>query len=277
MCYHISFEIKLESLEDYFPGLVIDNQPEMDSITKPYLNGFDHPSIKAIVPSRKDESLHLASMMWGYLPGNVRNYEEAAKFWNGYKDEAGKWRTGFITLNAMGEELLERTLYKDAAVSRRCIFLMDGFYEWQHVFPMGKKGQRLKTAVKYPHHIFLKDNPYPFMMGAAIWNPWKHTEVNPETGEVKTFVTPTIALATTKANSLMEKIHNSKKRMPTFLTKELADEWLQQDLDQKRIIEIATHQYPAEQMEAFSIPKDFQQINNPKELHKYPELETEFC
>ncbi len=75
----------------------------------------------------------------------------------------------------------------------------------------------------------------------------------------------------------MAKIHNSKLRMPTFLTKELADEWLSSGVTGKRIIEIATNQYPAEKMEAFTIPKDFQQIANPKEHKKYPELEAEFC
>jgi hypothetical protein len=41
----------------------------------------------------------------------------------------------------------------------------------------------------------------------------------------------------------MAKIHNSKERMPTFLSKELAEEWLQDGLSKKRIIELATNQY----------------------------------
>ncbi|MDQ6890687.1 MAG: SOS response-associated peptidase [Bacteroidota bacterium] len=224
MCYHISFEVKLESILDYFPDLVIDTQTEMNFTTAAYMNGFDHPPVKCIAKSRKDGKLHLVEMMWGFLPANVKDFEAAKRFWNGYKDENGRWNTGFITLNCIGEEMLQKPLYRDAALSRRCIFFMDGFYEWQHVFPMGKKGQRLKTAVKYPHHIYLKDNPYPFTMCAGIWNPWKHTETDTETGEMITTVTPTVALCTTKANSLMARIHNSKLRMPTFLTKELADE-----------------------------------------------------
>ena len=43
-----------------------------------------------------------------------------------------------------------------------------------------------------------------------------------ETGET----VDTCALVTTKANGLMEQIHNSKKRMPTILTSELAGEWI---------------------------------------------------
>ncbi len=277
MCYHISFEVKLESILDYFPDLVIDAQSEMDFMPTAYLNGFNHPPVKCIAKSLKDEKLHLVNMMWGFLPGYIKDFEAAKKFWNGYKDESGKWHTGFVTLNCIGEEMLQKPLYKDAALNRRCIFFMDGFYEWQHYFPIGKKGQRLKTAVKYPHHIYLKDNPYPFIMCAGIWNPWKHTEVDTDTGEMITTITPTVSLCTTKANSLMSRIHNSKERMPTFLTKELADEWISDGLSEERIIEIATHQYPAEKMEAFSIRKDFQESADPREKQQYPELEEEFC
>ena len=48
----------------------------------------------------------------------------------------------------------------------------------------------------------------------------------------------------------MEQIHNSKKRMPTILTEDLAWEWLFGNLDEERITEIARYQFPTEQMEA---------------------------
>ena len=277
MCYHISSQVQTESLLEYFPDLVTDNYSEPENQPAAYLNGFDHPMVKTIVAGRKDHRRHLASMLWGFLPANVKNMEEAEMFWNGYADAQGRWHKGLITLNAIGEELLQKPLYADAALRRRCILFIDGFYEWHHYFPIGKKGQRLKTPIKFPHHIFLKDNPYPFMMVAAIWNPWRHTQIDESTGEVTSQVIPTVALATTKANSLMAKIHNSKQRMPTFLTKELAEEWISEGLPDERIVALATNQYPAEKMEAFPIPQDFQQLSNPKELKKYPELETEFC
>ena len=277
MCYHISFEVNLESIKEHFPDLVIDSQLEMNFPKAAYVNGFDHGFQPAMLTGRKDGKRYLAAMMWGFLPNGVNNYEAAERFWNGYKDENGKWNTGFITLNAMGEELFEKRLYKEAALSRRCIVFVDGFYEWHHSFPIGKKGQRLKTAIKYPHHIFLKDNPLPFIMIAGVWNTWKHEEVNKETGEVETIFTPTCAVVTTEANELMAKIHNSKQRMPTILTKELAEEWIRDGLSQERITEIARYQYPAEQMNAYTVPKDFQEIDLPKSKHTYPEFENEFC
>ncbi len=89
MCYHISFEVKLESILDYFPDLVIDAQTEMNFTTSAYMNGFDHPPVKCIAKSRRDGKLHLVEMMWGFLPGNVKDIEAAKRFWNGYKDENG--------------------------------------------------------------------------------------------------------------------------------------------------------------------------------------------
>lgn len=111
-------------------------------------------------------------------------------------------------------------------------------------------------------------------MMAGIWNTWKHEEVNKETGELETILTPTFALITTKANELMCKIHNSKQRMPTILTKDLAEEWVKDDLPAERIREIATYQYAAEQMSAYTVPKDFQQIDAPKSKYIYPGFEN---
>ena len=66
-----------------------------------------------------------------------------------------------------------------------------------------KTGKPLKTAVKYPYHIGLKDKEYFYIAG--IWQPWKDVE----TGEyVETF-----SVVTTAANKIMEQIHNSKKRV----------------------------------------------------------------
>jgi putative SOS response-associated peptidase YedK len=48
------------------------------------------------------------------------------------------------------------------------------------------------------------------------------TWVDPATGEV----IPTFTIVTTRANGVMAKIHNRKKRMPVILPKEQEMEWL---------------------------------------------------
>ena len=99
---------------------------------------------------------------------------------------------------------------------------------------------------------------------AGIWTPW----TDRATGEyVETF-----AVVTTKANALMEQIHNSKMRMPTILNDDLAWEWLLGNPDEKRISEIAQFQYPSNEMEAYTISKDFREALDPAEPFLYEDL-----
>jgi len=67
-------------------------------------------------------------------------------------------------------------------------------------------------------------------------------------------------------------VHNSKKRMPTILNEDLAWEWMFGKLPEQRITEIAKTQYPAELMEACTIPKDFQTALEPTAAFCYEEL-----
>lgn len=209
-------------------------------------------------------------MEWGFIPHYIPNREAAEKFRRGGYDDNGKYRPPITTLNAIGEELLlPGKMYRDAALKRRCLFVSTGFFEWRHIFPLGKKGQPLKTAVKYPYHIKTKGDS-PIHLTAGIWQSW----TDKQTGETVN----TCALLTTSANSLMRQIHNSKMRMPAILTNELAGEWISDGLSEDRITEIATFQYPTQQMEAWPIQKDFKTALDPLEEFVYgpelPSLET---
>lgn len=98
----------------------------------------------------------------------------------------------------------------------------------------------------------------------GIWQQW----TDKSTGETM----DTFAIVTTAGNSLMEAVHNKKKRMPTILTEDLAHEWIFGNLDEKRIQEIASFQLPAEEMEAYTIRKDFKAAPDPLESFSYAEL-----
>ena len=235
-------------------------------LNKDLLIGFEYGKSAVLKRIDGEEDFEIVEMEWGFLPGYIRNREQAEKFRTGYKKENGDWQQPILTLNAMSEEmLLPKKMYRDAALSRRCLVLSTGFYEWRHVFPIGKKtGKPLKTAVKYPYHIGVKDREYFYIAG--IWQPWKDIE----TGEyIETF-----SVVTTTANKIMEQIHNSKKRMPTILTEDLAWEWLFGDLAEERITEIARYQFPTEKMEACTISKDFRSALEPAAPFVYEDLPT---
>lgn len=226
--------------------------------------GFDYGLNAVLKPLPGKADFEIVQMEWGFIPSYLKTREDVDKMRHGYKDSTGKFRPPITTLNAVSEEMLAPgKIYRDAGLNRRCLVLSSGFYEWRHVFPLNKRtGQPLKTANKYPYFITLKDKEYFFMAG--IWQPW----TDKATGEyVESF-----AIVTTAANKLMEQVHNSKKRMPTILTDDLAYEWLFGSLDEKRITEIAKTQYPSEKMEAYPIAKDFREALEPTKPFKYEDL-----
>lgn len=231
--------------------------------------GFEY-SMNAVLKGIPDQhDFDIVQMEWGFIPDAnswpfIETRENLINMRNGYKDANGKFNPPITTLNATAEELLNKgKIYRDAALKRRCLVLSTGFFEWRHVFPIGKKtGKPLKTAIKYPYHITVKDREYFYMAG--IWQPW----TDAETGEyVESF-----AIVTTEANKLMEQVHNSKKRMPTILNEDLAYEWMFAKLDEKRIAEIAKTKFPAEYMEACTIAKDFREALEPTKPFAYEDL-----
>jgi putative SOS response-associated peptidase YedK len=99
---------------------------------------------------------------------------------------------------------------------------------------------------------------------AGIWNPW----VDQETGEV----VDSFAILTTAANPLLSAIHNKKKRMPVILPEAEASEWISGNISRERIAELARYVISNEMLEAHTIRKDFQLLQEPREPFEYPEL-----
>jgi putative SOS response-associated peptidase YedK len=235
-----------------------------DFLSRDLQIGFDYSQNAVLKPNPEKNDFDIVQMEWGFIPRYLKTREDVFKMRNGYKDDKGKYHPPILTLNAVCEELLLLgKIYKDAALKRKCLVLSSGFYEWRHVSPLNKRtGLPLKTANKYPYYITIKDRNYFFMAG--IWQPW--TDKN--TGEhIESF-----AIVTTKANELMARVHNSKKRMPTILNDDVAYEWIFGDPNEKRILEIAAIQFPAEKMQAYTIAKDFRVAPDPTKEFKYEDL-----
>ncbi|MBA7550790.1 hypothetical protein ES705_43313 [subsurface metagenome] len=83
-------------------------------------------------------------------------------------------------------------------------------------FMSGKPWRKIKR----PYYINVKDSEA-FAL-AGIYDSW----TDRETGEVVN----TFSVITTRANPLMEKIHNVKKRMPVILNEEIEKIWIDPDL-----------------------------------------------
>lgn len=241
MCYYNSISIPKGS-KVTINGLT----KELPPIDRPLQSGFDYGDWPIIKPNGEDFTFELAH--WELIAPWVNNSFEVMK-----------GREKFNTLNATAERLLESKLFKQPALKRRCLVLSSGFYEWRHFKPEGAKKDNA-----YPYYITLNDQPFFYMAG--IYQPW----VDIESGETM----DTFSIVTTKANGLMEQIHNKKKRMPTILIEAQASEWLSSNLPESKIMELAAVEYEEQLMYAHTIRKDFRTAFDPQEGFTYTELPT---
>lgn len=158
-----------------------------------HVSGFMHPKL-LIYTGNNSEMPIVAS--WGLIPFWVKNEQQQLDIWN-------------KTINARGESIFEKPSFRTSAKSKRCLVYIDGFFEHHHF-----------AGRSYPFYIQRIDGE-PMVLG-GLWDEW----TNKESGEIVNSFT----IVTTKANSLLSKIHNNPKlkeaRMPLILDKKEADNWL---------------------------------------------------
>jgi putative SOS response-associated peptidase YedK len=186
MCYHLSIHSGKQKIANQFHLTFL---PEKKEKIRYHVNAFDFPEVDLIL---QDTPSVLSSAYWGLIPSFAKSESEAVTLKNN-------------TINAKGETLFARASFKDSIQSRKCVVLVDGFFEWQ------KQGK-----FKIPHYVFSKDKA-PLAL-AGITNTWR----NPETSEIIN----TFSIITKEANELMASIHNTKKRMPAILEQNEINDWL---------------------------------------------------
>ena len=237
MCYNVSLQHEIEYLKARFDAQF--TEPDRSGPVY-HVSGFQTPHHPVITNTARDI---IQFFKWGLVP-----------FW--VKDKKAADQIKIRTLNARSETIFQKPAFRAAISSRRCLVLVDGFYEWHH-----------KDDKKYPYYIRLK-NREAFSL-AGIWEQW----TNPGTSELLN----TFSIITTQANSLLEKIHNSKKRMPVIIARDREQQWLDPELSKE---DIGTYFAPFDhkQMEAHSVSKLIAHKNRDSNLpeamtpYTYPEL-----
>jgi len=227
-----------DSLVKRFSALFLENV----SFKQQYhASSFDLPTLPVIMNEHPQQ---IRLFTWGLIPYWVKDLRAAAEI-------------RVKTMNARAESIFEKPSFRHAAGQKHCLVLADGFFEWQEY--RGKN---------YPYYIRLK-NHEPFAM-AGLWDRWK----NPETLEVL----ETYTVITTKANPLMEQIHNKKKRMPVILPRTHERTWISSSVT-KQDAETLLVPFDERLMEAFSISRLLtskqKNLNVPEvsEPFTYPELQ----
>lgn len=144
------------------------------------------PGQPVLVVRHGREADELALLRWGLVP------------WWTKADRPHK-----PLVQARVETVAATPAFRDAFKARRCLVVVDGFYEWQRA-PGG--------GGKVPHHVRRREGG-PFAI-AGVWDRWKTPD-----GEV----VETCAVVTTEARGPVRALHD---RMPLVLEGEERDAWL---------------------------------------------------
>ena len=162
------------------------NKPEL-FLQVDEINGFAHPKTPIILDTAPD--VITMDYAWGLLP----TWAEEVSFRRN-------------TLNARIETATEKPSFREIT-HQRCLVIATGFYEWHWNDDKGKSKQ--KYLIVTSDEIFAM---------AGLYTTW----TNPVSGEV----IPNFTILTTEANSTMQYVHNTKKRMPVILKPEDEAHWL---------------------------------------------------
>ncbi|MEP5610652.1 MAG: SOS response-associated peptidase family protein [Cyclobacteriaceae bacterium] len=211
------------------------------------VSGFDEPYLPVIL---NEDPENVDFLHWAFMP-----FEFAPKI-NGKP---------MNTLNARNDRIFtERSIFRQAALSRRCLVMLDGFFD-HHV----------KDDIKYPHFVQLKTKE-PFMV-AGLWQTFTDPKDEVETN--------TLTLVTGPANKEMawirgEKAYSPESRM-VYIVEEKDDEaWLHGDPKKaekliKPLPDGLLDYYPCQPLKTIKKLKREYMGNVPGLLQRkrYPELE----
>ncbi len=242
MCYDIAYLTRKIS---YYEQRFGAEYGEVPFAPMYHSNGFDHMEVPVITG---DDPADIQLFSWGLIPPWVKGVEGATKIQNS-------------TLNARDDTLFQKPSFKKAAAHRRCLVLVDGFYD-----------HHWKDQKSYPFYIQRGDGES-FAMG-GIWERWKHGDL----------VRHTFSIVTTDPNPRMAWIHNLPKaserpRMPFILLPEQEKAWLSSGLDQAEVLDMIGP-YPeelltdhtVERLRGKAYPGNIPAI---REQRQYPELASQ--
>jgi putative SOS response-associated peptidase YedK len=240
MCFDISFALKSDRLEKRFTASF--QKPEFFQPVY-HVSAFTVPNVP-VITNEKPGTIQM--LRWGLIP-----------FW--VKDDDTAMQIRMKTFNARSETIFEKPSFRHAITKNRCMVLVDGFFEW-----------RLVKGKNYPYFIYMAGRE-PFAL-AGIWDVWHSRD---EDVDYTTF-----SVITTKANPLLEKIHNKKKRMPAILRRNEEKKWLAPDIGKDEIYSIlepiddsvlAAHSVSR----MVSFKKQDTNVPEVREKHDYEELKFE--
>ncbi|CAA6822428.1 MAG: Putative SOS response-associated peptidase [uncultured Sulfurovum sp.] len=157
-----------------------------------------------------------------------------------------------MQINARCESVFEKVTFKEAYKSRRCIIMVNGYYEWV-------KDVRSKISVPY----FIHANTGDYFAFAGVYEEWYDNALG------STILS--CALLTTNPNDFIAPIHD---RMPVILAKEDWDTWLDAKSDYTTLNTLYTP-YPSDKMQMHEVSQEVNSVkNNGKSCIEEASLQT---
>lgn len=221
MCYDISYQLSLQTLEDYFGDIVFDD-PQLELDFDAGIHVIAQSFSKQRVIIFEDGQYRGKRFEWGVIADYMDSPEKIKKM-----------RSSMC--NARAEKITgDKRSYWHRIRHTRCLVPVRGVYEHREI-----KGWKHKV----PYYISLKNRELFCLPGLYHYAPLPDVE----TGEVR----GTYSIITRNANAIMRQIHNggdNAYRMPLFLPKELELKWLQPDLSDRDLQEILDFEMPADEL-----------------------------
>lgn len=170
----------------------------------------------------KNSPKQIQYIYWGFLPS-----------WS--KELNNK----YAVINTRTETIKDKPYFKESFEKYRCLIPITGFYEWKKV---GDK--------KYPYYFYDKEKKY--LSLAGIYSVF----IDKKGNKIKT-----CSIITTKANDIVENIHN---RMPVILEKDEEEIWLNNDANEIELIRLL-NQYNSQSFNFYEVSTN---VNKTKISHE---------
>lgn len=174
-------------------------------------------SVPVIRAGKESGDRRLDLLHWGLVPSWTKDIREAHK-----------------PINARSESI-DKGMFKNTFLKRRCLVPTNGFYEWMKI-----------DKAKQPYFIQMRDGrPFAF---AGLWEYWKSEGHEP----IVSFT-----ILTTDSNDVASPIHN---RMPAIIPEDQYDAWLDPTNQDPEALRKLLSPYQSNQMTAYPVSR---RVNSP--------------
>lgn len=181
------------------------------------INGLKEAHIRISEDFLEERNLKIT----GSMPIITQSEPDLVKlaYWGLVPFYAKEFKMQYSTFNATSEKLFTANTWKPLIEKKHCVVIAKSFYEWNYDDPIKKTG-------KHIYRITSAGSSLTYMAG--LYESW----TDKSTGEIKDSCT----IITNPANELMARIHNTKARMPAFLSGDNFTDWINPEIDiQERI------------------------------------------